>query len=62
MILLFRILFQLISPPCTTVYGEVLAALLATKLALSLHAPSFILEGDSITVTLALQNPLITQD
>jgi hypothetical protein len=53
---------SLISPLCIAVYGEALVALLATNLALSLHAPSFILEGDSTTVTLALQNHLITQD
>jgi hypothetical protein len=53
---------SLISPPCTAVIGEALAALLATKLAISIHATSFILEGDSTTVTLALQNPLISKD
>ncbi|XP_062145395.1 uncharacterized protein LOC133852645 [Alnus glutinosa] len=53
---------SLISPPCTAVIGEALAALLAIKLAISTHATSFILEGDSTTVTLALQNPLIKKD
>jgi hypothetical protein len=52
----------LISPPCAALYGEALAALLVVQLTLSLHATSFILEGDSITVTLTLQYPKITQD
>jgi hypothetical protein len=45
---------SLINPPYIAVIGEVLAALLATKLALSLHASSFILKEDSTTVTLTL--------
>jgi hypothetical protein len=49
-----------ISPPCVAIYGEALAALLVAKLALSLHTTFFILEGDSLTVILALQNPIIT--
>jgi hypothetical protein len=43
---------SLISPPCTAVYGEAFAALLAVRLALSLQLSSFILEGDSLTVAL----------
>jgi hypothetical protein len=53
---------SLISPPCTAIYGEALAALLATRLAISMGIPSFILEGDSLLVTPALQRPDITQD
>jgi hypothetical protein len=53
---------SLISSPCSAIYGEASAALLAVKLALSLHLSSFILEGDSLTVTLALQQPDHTQD
>jgi hypothetical protein len=53
---------SLISPPCAALYGEALAALLAVQLALFLHATSFILEGDSFTVTLTLQHPEIMQD
>jgi len=53
---------SLISPPCTAVYGEAFVALLAVCLALSLQFSSFILEGDSLTVTLTLQKPDHTQD
>jgi hypothetical protein len=51
-----------ISPPCTTVYGEVSAILLVVQLVLSLQLTSFILEGDSLTVTLALQKLEHAQD
>jgi hypothetical protein len=51
-----------ISSHCTAIYGETLAALLATRLATSLGLSSFILEDDSLNVTLALQQPTITQD
>jgi hypothetical protein len=50
---------SLICPPCTAVYGEASAALLAVRLAVSLQFSSFILEGDSLIVTLALQNRII---
>jgi hypothetical protein len=50
---------SLISPPCSALYGE---AHLAAQLAISLNISSFILKGDSLTVSLALQNPAITQD
>jgi hypothetical protein len=53
---------SIISSPCSTLFGEARAALLAIQLATSLNISSFILEGDSLTVTLALQNPTITQD
>jgi hypothetical protein len=52
---------SLISRPCTAIYGEASAALLAVQLTLSLQLSSFILEGDSLTVTLALQKPEHTQ-
>jgi len=48
-----------VSPPCTAIYGEVSAALLAAKLALSLKLPSVIFEGDSLMVTLVINNPSI---
>jgi hypothetical protein len=51
----------LISPQCTAIYGETLAALLAVRLALSLRTTSFILKGDSLTIILALQNSTISQ-
>jgi hypothetical protein len=53
---------SLISFPCTAIYGEALAALLAARLAVSMGLPSCILEGDSLLVTLTLQRPDITQD
>jgi hypothetical protein len=53
---------SLISPPCSALFGEARVALLAARLATSLNITSFILEGDSLTVFLALQNPTITQD
>lgn len=52
----------LISPLCSALYGEARVALLAARLATSLNITSFILEGDSLTVSLALQNPTIIQD
>jgi hypothetical protein len=52
----------IISPPCTPVYGEATTAFLACQLALSLHLSQFILEGDSLTVTLFLQKLTLTQD
>jgi hypothetical protein len=51
-----------ISPPCSALYGEARAALLAAQLATFLNIPYFILEGNCLTVSLALQNPAITQD
>jgi hypothetical protein len=51
-----------ISPPCSPVFGEATAAFLAWQLALSLKLQHFILEGDSLVVTLSLQNPNLTQD
>jgi hypothetical protein len=52
----------LISSPYSALYGEATAALLATRLARSLGLSSFILEGDSLNVTLAIQHPAITTD
>jgi hypothetical protein len=53
----------IINPPCSSaVYGEATTALLAVRLALSLKLQSFILEGDSLIVTLTINNPTITQD
>jgi hypothetical protein len=53
---------SIISPPCSALLGEATAALLAARLALSLNMSSVILEGDSLTVTLALNLLNITQD
>jgi hypothetical protein len=49
-----------ISPPCSPVYGEALAAKLAGVLAYSLHLDKFILEGDYALVVLVLQNPALS--
>jgi hypothetical protein len=46
--------------PCSALYGEATAALLAARLTVSLGLSSFILEGDSLNVTMALQQPTIT--
>jgi sulfur relay (sulfurtransferase) DsrF/TusC family protein len=46
-----------ISPHCDSNYGEAIAAHLAASLAVSLNIGEFVLEGDSIVVILALQNP-----
>jgi hypothetical protein len=48
--------------PCQPNEGEALAANLAVSLANSLNIQSFILEGDSQIVILALQHPDISQD
>jgi hypothetical protein len=53
---------SIISPPCSALYGEARAALLAAHLAISLNITSFILEGDSLTVSRALQNSTVNQD
>jgi hypothetical protein len=46
--------FTLIRPPCSPVFGETTAALLACRLALSLDFQHFILECDFFVVTLSL--------
>jgi hypothetical protein len=51
-----------VNPPCVPIFGEALAARLAVTLASSLKLKSFILEGDSALVIMALQQPLIVQD
>jgi hypothetical protein len=51
-----------VSPPCSAIYGEASAAFLAAQLSLSLKHPSVIFEGDSLMVTLAINNPSITQN
>jgi hypothetical protein len=51
----------LISSSCSAIYGA-LAALLAVELTISLQISSFIIEGDSLNVTFALQQPALTQD
>ncbi|GLT55807.1 hypothetical protein SLA2020_288950 [Shorea laevis] len=45
------------NPSCDPTYGEALAA----SLAISLSLPVFTLEGDSLTVILALQSPIPSQ-
>jgi hypothetical protein len=52
---------SLISARCTAVYGEASAAFLVVRLALSLRLSSFILESDSLSITLTLQKPKHTQ-
>jgi hypothetical protein len=52
---------SLISPPCFALVGEA-GTLLAAHLSILLGLSSFILEGDSLTVTMALQHPDITID
>jgi hypothetical protein len=54
-------IFQ-ISGPCSSAFGEVLAAQLATYLAVLFHLKSFILKGDFLIIIMALQNILIIQD
>jgi hypothetical protein len=44
----------IISPPCSPIFGETTTALLACQLALSLKFQHFILEGNSLVVTLFL--------
>jgi hypothetical protein len=51
-----------INPSCDPNYGEALAAQLAVSLAASMNLKNFIMEGDSLVVITALQNPSITQD
>jgi hypothetical protein len=51
-----------IRPPCVALYGEASAALLAAQLCSYLGLSHVIFEGDSLTVNLAINNPLITQD
>jgi hypothetical protein len=46
----------------STLYGDVIAALLAARLAVSLGLSSFILVGDSLNVTMTLQQPAIAID
>ncbi|GLT53027.1 hypothetical protein SLA2020_263250 [Shorea laevis] len=50
------------NPTCDPTFGEALAARLAASLAVSLSLPVFILEGDSLSVILALQSPLLSKD
>jgi hypothetical protein len=54
--------FSRISPPCTPLYGEATAALLAAQRCLSLWLSQVTFEGDFLTVNLAINNPTITQD
>jgi hypothetical protein len=51
-----------VSPPCSPVYVEALAAKLAGVLANTLDLEKFILEGDSTLVVFALQNPALSVD
>lgn len=53
---------SLISSPYSALYGEATAALLAARLAVSLGLSSFILEGDSLNITMTLQQSAITID
>lgn len=58
---IIKMIFQ-ISGPCSSAFEKVLAAQLATSLAVLFHHKSFILKGDSLIVIMALQNPLIIQE
>jgi hypothetical protein len=51
-----------VSPPCSPVYGEALAAKLASVLVTYLQLDRFILEGDSDIVILSLNNPSLSID
>jgi hypothetical protein len=51
-----------VSQPCHQNMGEALFARLAVSLAISLRLNHFIIEGDSLIVILALQDPSFTQD
>jgi hypothetical protein len=50
------------NPPCDPNFGEALAARLVVSLATSLQLKIFCLEGDSLVVISALNNPSITLD
>jgi hypothetical protein len=54
--------FIKIGPPCTPLYGEASAALLAAQFCLFLRLSYVTFEGDSLTVNLAINNPTITLD
>jgi hypothetical protein len=58
---IIKILAQ-IRPTCSPAYGEAQAALLASFLAVSLNLDNFVLERDSATVIIALQDPSIILD
>jgi hypothetical protein len=53
---------SLISSPCSALYGEATAALLAAHLVVLLGLSSFILEDDSLNATMILQHLAITTD
>jgi hypothetical protein len=55
-------MFSSSKPPCYAIYGEAFAALLVAQLSLSPKFPLVIFEGDSLMVTLAINNPSFTQD
>jgi hypothetical protein len=51
-----------LGPPCDPNTEEALAALIATRMVVSLRLQSFILEGDSQVVVLAVNNSDLTID
>jgi len=51
-----------INHPCAADYGEAQAALFAVELSSSLKRPYILFENDSIIVTIAINNHVITQD
>jgi hypothetical protein len=55
---IIQMIFQ-IRAPCPPNIGEALDAQLAASLAVFLQIGCFILEGDSLVVIMALQNPFI---
>jgi hypothetical protein len=58
---ILKVLFQ-IRPSCSPVFGEALAAQLASDLASSMKHDQVILEGDSSVVISSLQNPFCVLD
>jgi hypothetical protein len=58
---IIQILTQ-VRPSCSPIYGEALAAQLASHLAASLQLDHFIIEGDSAIVILSIQNPALRID
>jgi hypothetical protein len=51
---------SIISSHCYALYSETTTVILATRLAASLRVSSFILESDSLNVTMTLQQSAIT--
>jgi hypothetical protein len=52
--------FAQISPPCSVIYSEAPATLLAAQLSLSLKLSSVTFESDSLMITIVINNHFIT--